>query len=74
MSTTRKFAALFAGAAVPAVTAGPGYAAGHKERGAMSALDEAGWLPRTNSPVGTAVLSGDPATGAHVRPVKWTTP
>ena len=36
----------------------------------MSALDEVEWIPRTNSPVETAVLAGDPATGAHVRLVK----
>ena len=70
MNRTKKFAALFAGAAALAVAAGLGYAAGHKDRGAMSALDEVEWIPRTNSPVETAVLAGDPATGAHVRLVK----
>ena len=69
MNRTKKFAALFAGAAV-AVAAGLGYAAGHKDRGAMSALDDVEWIPRTNSPVETAVLAGDPATGAHIRLVK----
>ena len=70
MSATKKFVALFAGAAALAAAAGLGYAAGHKDRGAMSALDEVEWIPRTNSPVETAVLSGDPTTGAHVRLVK----
>jgi len=70
MGTTKKFAALFAGAAALAVAAGLGYAAGHNDRGAMSALDDVEWIPRTNSPVETAVLAGDPATGAHVRLVK----
>ena len=70
MNTTKNFGALFAGAAALAVAAGLGYAAGHKDRGAMSALDEVEWIPRTNSPVETAVLAGDPATGAHVRLVK----
>ena len=70
MSATKKFAALFAGAAALAVAAGLGYAAGHKDRGAMSALDEVEWIPRTNSPVEVAVLAGDPATGPHIRLVK----
>ena len=70
MSATKKFAALFAGAAALAVAAGLGYAAGHKDRGAMSALDEVEWIPRANSPVETAVLAGDPATGPHIRLVK----
>ena len=70
MSATKKFAALFTGAAALAVAAGLGYAAGHKDRGAMSALDEVEWIPRANSPVETAVLAGDPATGPHIRLVK----
>ena len=70
MNRTKKFAALFAGAAALAVTAGLGYAAGHKDRGAMSALDEVEWIPRANSPVEVAVLAGDPATGPHIRLVK----
>ena len=66
----KKITALLAGTAAPVAAWGLGYAAGHKEHGAMIALDEVEWIPRPTSPVEVAVLSGDPATGAHVRPVK----
>ena len=61
---------LLAGAAALVTAAGLGYAASHKNHGAMVALDEVEWIPRPTSPVEVAVLAGDPATGAHVRLVK----
>ena len=72
----KKITALLAGAAALVAGWGLGYATGHKEHGAMVALDEVEWIPRPTSPVEVAVLSGDPATGAHVRlvkcrPVSW---
>ena len=71
MGSTKKLAATLAGAAALAVAWSLGHAAGHKDHGSMVALDEVERAPaRPGSPVGIAVLAGDPATGAHVRLVK----
>ena len=52
------------------VTVGTGSAYTTKSR-IMIALDEVEWQPvREGSPVHVAVLSGDPATGAHVRLIR----
>ena len=56
------------GVAALAAAAGLARADGHMNHGTMVALDEVEWHPsRPGSPVSIAVLSGDPATGAHVR-------
>ena len=66
---TVKPLALFV-AALLLATAGTGFAYTVK-RGIMISLDEVEWHPvREGSPVQVAVLSGDPATGAHVRLVR----
>lgn len=68
MKTVKLFS--FFVAAMLLVTVGTGSAYTVKS-GIMIALDEVEWHPaREGSPVDIAVLSGDPATGAHVRLVR----
>ena len=51
---------LLAGAAALVTAAGLGYAASHKNHGAMVALDEVEWIPRPTSPVEVAGAGGRP--------------
>ena len=50
--------------------AGLAYTAAHKDHGSMIPPDEVEWTQREGSPIGRAVLWGDPSTGAHVRLIK----
>ena len=68
MKTVKLFSFFMTAALLATMGTGSAYIV---ERGIMISLDEVEWQPvREGSPIDVAVLSGDPATGAHVRLVR----
>jgi len=59
------------GAVVLLAAAGLAYTAAHKDHGSMLALDEVEWALIEGTPVGIAVLWGNPSKGASVRLLKF---